>query len=72
MIRLLICIVIKNLCNKKLFMIQSYYVITQYFKVPKEVRLKTTHFFIVKIPNKRELQQVVFNHSSDIYFQDFL
>ena len=31
--------------------------ITQsYFKVPKDVRLNTTHFFIVKIPNKRELQ----------------
>ena len=30
--------------------------ITQsYFKVPKEVRLNTTHFFIMKIPNKREL-----------------
>ena len=25
----------------------------------------------MKIPNKRELQQVAFNHSSDIYFQDF-
>ena len=31
--------------------------ITQsYFKVPKEVRLNTTHFFIMKIPNKREIQ----------------
>ena len=30
--------------------------ITQsYFKVPKDVRLNTTHFFIMKIPNKREL-----------------
>ena len=28
--------------------------ITQsYFKVPKEVRLNTTHFFIMKIPNKK-------------------
>ena len=28
--------------------------ITQsYFKVPKNVRLNTTHFFIMKIPNKR-------------------
>ena len=28
--------------------------ITQsYFKVPKDVRLNTTHFFIMKIPNKR-------------------
>ena len=24
-----------------------------YFKVPKDVRLNTTHFFIMKIPNKR-------------------
>ena len=27
-----------------------------YFKELKEVRLNTTHFFIMKIPNKRELQ----------------
>ena len=41
--------------------------ITQsYFKVPKDVRLNTTHFFIVKIPNKGELQQTATNHSSDI------
>ena len=39
--------------------------ITQsYFKVPKEVILNTTHFFIIKIPNKRELQQITLNHSS--------
>ena len=31
--------------------------ITQsYFKVPKDARLNSTHFFIMKIPNKRELQ----------------
>ena len=37
--------------------------ITQsYFKVPKDVRLNTTHFFISKIPNKRELQQIAINH----------
>ena len=41
--------------------------ITQsYFKVPKEVRLNTSHFFIMKIPNKRELQLIALNHSSDI------
>ena len=46
--------------------------ITQsYFKVPKDVRLNTTHFFIAKIPNKRELQQIVINHSSDINTKDF-
>ena len=38
--------------------------ITQsYFKVPKDVRLNTTHFFIMKIPNKREFQHIVINHS---------
>ena len=46
--------------------------ITQsYFKVPKDVRLNTTHFFITKIPNKRELQQIAINHSSDINTKDF-
>ena len=47
--------------------------ITQsYFKVPKEVRLNTTHFFIMKIQNKRELQQIALNHFSDIDFKDFI
>ena len=41
-----------------------------YFKVPKEDRLNTTHFFIMKIPNKRELQQTAINHSSNIDFKD--
>ena len=47
--------------------------ITQsYFKVPKDVRLNSTHFFIMKILNKRELQQTALNHSSDIDFKDFM
>ena len=41
------------------------------FKVPKDVRLNSAHFFIMKIPNKRELQQIALNHSSDINFKDF-
>ena len=47
--------------------------ITQsYFAVPKNLRLNSTHYFVMKIPNKRELQQIAFNHSSDIDFQDFM
>ena len=47
--------------------------ITQsYFKVPKEVRLNTTHFFIMDIPTKRGLQQIALNHSSAIDFKDFI
>ena len=46
--------------------------ITQsYFKVPKDVRLNTNYFFIVKISNKRELQHTAINHSSDISAKDF-
>ena len=42
-------------------------VITQSkFKVRKDVRLNSTHFFIIKVPNKRELQQSALNHSSDL------
>ena len=41
------------------------------FKLPKDVRLNTTHFFIAKILNKREFQQIAINHSSDISTKDF-
>ena len=37
--------------------------ITQsYFAVPKNIRLTSTHYFVMKILDKRELQQVAFNH----------
>ena len=56
----------RNLNISLVFITQSY------FKVPKDVRLNTTHFFIMKITNKRELQQIAYNHSSDIDFKDFM
>ena len=41
--------------------------ITQwYFKLPKDVTVNSTHFLIMKIPNKRELRGTALNHSSDI------
>ena len=49
--------------------------ITQsYFKVPKDVRLNSTHFLIMKIANKVLLQQInhYINHSSDIDFKGFI
>ena len=50
----------------------SLVLITQsYFKVPKDVRLNTTRFVISKIPNKKEIQQIAINHSSDISTKDF-
>ena len=47
--------------------------ITQsYFKVPRDVRLNINHFFIMKIPNKRELQQIAIDQSSNINTKDFI
>ena len=42
-----------------------------YFKVSTDVRLNSTHFFIMKILNEREFQQIMVNHSSDINSKDF-
>ena len=51
----------------------SFILITQlYLKMPKDVRLNFTHFFIMKTPNNRELQQIALNHSSDIDFKEFI
>ena len=63
---------------KKLFircrkLIASLLFITQsYFSVPKVVRLNSTHYLIMKINNKRELQNIAINHSADIDYNDFL
>ena len=48
------------------------FITKSYFKVPKDVRLNSTHFFIMKIPNKGELQQIALNHSSGINSKDFI
>ena len=42
------------------------------FSCTKAVRLNYTHFFIVKIPNKREFQQIAFNHPSNFDFENFM
>ena len=47
--------------------------ITQpYFSIPKDVRLNSTHYVIMKIINKRELQNIEINHSADIDYKDFM
>ena len=45
--------------------------ITQsYFSVPKDVRSCSTHYLIMKINNRKELQNIVMNHSADIDYKD--
>ena len=80
MIWLLICLVIKNLnpIITELFIsgrklnISIVFITQLYFKVPKDVKRNSTHFFIIKISNKRELQQIAINYSSDVDFKDFM
>ena len=46
--------------------------ITQsYLSVPKEVRFNSTHYLIMKIHNKRELQNIAINHSADVGYKEF-
>ena len=51
----------------------SLFFITQsYFSVTKEVRLNSTHYLIMKVHNRKELQQIAIDHSADIDYKDFL
>ena len=43
-----------------------------YFKVPKTIKLNAAYYFIMKILNKRELQQIASNHLPDIDFKDIM
>ena len=47
--------------------------ITQsYSSVPRDVRLNSTHYLIMKINNRKELQNIAINHSADIDYKDFM
>ena len=48
------------------------FIMQSFFKVPKDLTTSFTHCFIMRIPNKKELQQIEVNHSSDIVFKDFI
>ena len=48
------------------------FIAQSYFAETKNIRQNDTHYFIMKIANKRELQQTIVNHLSDIDFKDFM
>ena len=48
------------------------FIIQFYFPFPKDIRLNSTHFLIMKINNKRELLNIAINHSVDIDYKDFV
>ena len=77
---MLICLVIKklNAIVAELFIrgrklnISLVFITQLYFTVPKRIRPNSKHYFAMKISNKRELQQIAFNHPLDIEFQGFM
>ena len=56
----------RKLSNFLVFFTESH------FTEPKIIRPNTTHYFIIEISNKEELQQIAFNYSSHIYYEDFM
>ena len=65
-------IVIEMFIRSRKLIISLVFITKSYFRVPKAVRLNFTHFFIVKILNKKELQQIALNRSPDIDSKDFI
>ena len=50
----------------------SYFFSQSYIKVPKDARLNSTHYLIMKIRNRKELLEIAIDHSVDIDSKDFL
>ena len=48
------------------------FITESYFSVPKDVRLNSTHYLIMKINNRKELQNIAINNSADIDYKDFI
>ena len=65
---------IADINNNKKFAakIKELFIRCRSFSLPKDVRLNSTHYLIMKINNKRELQNIAMNHSIDIDYKDFM
>ena len=57
-------------CRK--LIVSLVFITESYFSVPEDVRLNSTHYLIMKINSKRELQNIATNHSADIDCKDFM
>ena len=66
-------VIIKELfirCRK--LNISLVFITKSYFSVPKDVRLSLTYYLIMKIKNRKELQNIAINHFEDIDYNDFV
>ena len=59
-------IVTELFLRRKKLNIWLVFISQSYFKVPNTIRLNVTHYFVMKIPSKKELQELTSSHSSDI------
>ena len=48
------------------------FITKSYFSVPKDVRLNSTHYLIMKVYHRKNLQNIAINHSADIDHKDFM
>ena len=64
--------------NKELFIrciilnISLLFITQSDFFVPKDVTLDSSHYLIMNINNKRELENIAKSHSADFYYKDFV
>ena len=65
--------VIKELFSRfRKINISLVFITQSYFSVPKDVRLNSTYYLIMKVNNKKNLQNIAINHSADIDYKDFI
>ena len=48
------------------------FITKSYFSVPKDIKLNSTHYLIMKINNRKKLQNIAIDHSADIDYNDFV
>ena len=64
--------IVTELSTRRKLNVSLVFVTHSNFVVPKNIRLNSTYYFIMKTPNIWEFQQIAFDHSLDIDFQDFI
>ena len=65
-------IVTELLIRSRKLNISLVFITRSYFAVQKNIKLNSKHYFTIKIPSRQELQQIAFNHSSEIDFKNFM
>ena len=65
-------LITKLLARRRKISISLVFITQSNISVPKNIRLNSRHYFIMKVPNKQELQPIAIDHLSGIDFKDFM